>query len=270
MHSSGSITRIAAGLVDAVDGADVDAGAVLDVDARLGDDVRHGGLLYRRQQPLNQFPRALEERRFRDHLVEAGGVRAAQPGGVRVVRVAEDRHVRDSCPRRRSASMRAMSAITRSGGSTPSVVSKRCSGSSASSLPRMKRSTPHSRIVAMPEPDVSTVRRRIPTRARSSRGRASSSRRTRRSRRRGARAPTDERDFFQGLVHVVVSAYQRGPRPARRSRAAAAQGAAAARGVRTRRTAGSTSTALLAALERAEPDPREYLVERDAAATSRG
>src|SRR5579884_4150118 len=39
----------AAGLVDAVDGTDIDAGTVLDVDARLGDDVRHGGLLYRRK-----------------------------------------------------------------------------------------------------------------------------------------------------------------------------------------------------------------------------
>jgi hypothetical protein len=29
--------------VDAVDRADVDAGAVFDVDAGLGDDVRHGG-----------------------------------------------------------------------------------------------------------------------------------------------------------------------------------------------------------------------------------
>ena len=32
-------------LVNAVDGADVDARAILDVDTRLRDDVRHGGLL---------------------------------------------------------------------------------------------------------------------------------------------------------------------------------------------------------------------------------
>ena len=37
-----------------------------------------------------------------------------------------------------------------------------------------------------------------------------SSRRTRRSRPRGAPATRQERDFFQGLVHVVVSAYQSG------------------------------------------------------------
>src|SRR5437764_119120 len=36
--------------VDAIDGADVDARAILDVDAGLGDDVRHGGLLYRRKK----------------------------------------------------------------------------------------------------------------------------------------------------------------------------------------------------------------------------
>ena len=34
------------GLVDAIDGTHVDAGEVFDVDAGLGDDVRHGGLLY--------------------------------------------------------------------------------------------------------------------------------------------------------------------------------------------------------------------------------
>ena len=53
-----------------------------------------GGLLYRRKQTIDQLAGALEERRLRDHLVEAGSVRAAQPGGVRVVRVAEDRDVR--------------------------------------------------------------------------------------------------------------------------------------------------------------------------------
>ena len=50
------------GLVDAVDRADVDARAVFDVDARLGDDVRHVRLLYRREQRVNQLPGALEQR----------------------------------------------------------------------------------------------------------------------------------------------------------------------------------------------------------------
>lgn len=69
-----------------------------------------------------------------------------------------------------------------------------------------------------------------------------------------------ERDFFQGLVHVVVSAYQRGrarPVAAERQRVKAltrlAPFAPAHRGLDV--------AALLSALERAEPDVREGLVE---------
>src|SRR4029453_13980836 len=47
-----------------------------------------------------------------------------------------------------SGSTRAMSAITRSGGSTLSLVTNRCSSSRPSSFPGKKRSTPTSRIVA--------------------------------------------------------------------------------------------------------------------------
>ncbi len=72
-----------------------------------------------------------------------------------------------------------------------------------------------------------------------------------------------ERDFFQGLVHVVVSAYQRG-----RGRPVAAE---SQRGKALRRLTpfapghrGLDVEALLGSLDRAEPDPREYLVERDA------
>jgi predicted metal-dependent hydrolase len=71
-----------------------------------------------------------------------------------------------------------------------------------------------------------------------------------------------ERDFFQGLVHVVVSAYQRGrgkPVAAERQRVKALNRLAAFepehRGLDVR--------LLRAALERAEADPREHLVERD-------
>src|SRR5690242_3001466 len=46
-----------------------------------------------RRQFLDELPRALDERRLRDNLIEAGRVRGAQPRGVGVVRVAEDRHV---------------------------------------------------------------------------------------------------------------------------------------------------------------------------------
>ena len=71
-----------------------------------------------------------------------------------------------------------------------------------------------------------------------------------------------ERDFFQGLVHVVVSAYQLGrgkPVAAERQRVKALRRleafAPAHRGLDV--------AGLLAGLERAEPDLRQHLVERD-------
>ena len=72
----------------------------------------------------------------------------------------------------------------------------------------------------------------------------------------------EERDFFQGLVHVVVSAYQRGrgrPVATERQRVKALNRLAAYEPVHR----GLDVKALRAALERSEPDPREYLVERD-------
>ena len=71
-----------------------------------------------------------------------------------------------------------------------------------------------------------------------------------------------ERDFFQGLVHVVVSAYQRGrgrPIAAERQRLKALNRLAAFEPVHR----GLDVRLLRAALERAEADPREHLVERD-------
>jgi uncharacterized protein len=70
----------------------------------------------------------------------------------------------------------------------------------------------------------------------------------------------DERDFFQGLVHVVVSAYQRGrgrPVAAERQRLKALRRLAAY----TPRHRGLDVAALLSGLERAEPDLREHLVQ---------
>ncbi|HEV8459727.1 MAG TPA: DUF309 domain-containing protein [Gaiellaceae bacterium] len=71
----------------------------------------------------------------------------------------------------------------------------------------------------------------------------------------------EERDFFQGLVHVVVSAYQRG-----RGRAVAAE---SQRQKALRRLApfapshrGIDVAALLDALQGREADPRQHLVER--------
>lgn len=73
----------------------------------------------------------------------------------------------------------------------------------------------------------------------------------------------EERDFFQGLVHVVVSAYQRDRgRPVARER----QREKALRRLAAFAPAhrGLDVSLLLEALERAEADPREHLVERDA------
>lgn len=76
-------------------------------------------------------------------------------------------------------------------------------------------------------------------------------------------ALTEERDFYQGLVHAVVFAYQSGrgrPVGAERQRIKALRRlepyAPAHRGLDVER--------LLAALVRAEPDLREQLVEHDA------
>ena len=75
--------------------------------------------------------------------------------------------------------------------------------------------------------------------------------------------PDTERDFFQGLVHVVVSAYQetRGRPVAReRQRVKALTRLAAYAPVHR----GLDVSHLLEKLERAQADPREDLVERDA------
>ena len=71
-----------------------------------------------------------------------------------------------------------------------------------------------------------------------------------------------ERDFFQGLVHVVVSAYQRGrgrPVAAESQRVKALNRLSAFEPVHR----GLDVASLREALERAEADPREHLVERD-------
>src|SRR3954452_9343611 len=157
--------------------------------------------------------------------------------------------------------MRAMSAMTRSGSSTPSAVSKRWSGRSASSLPRMKRSTPHKRIVAMRDCDVSTVDRAYQHGLRlAHEGRFFDAHEAFETAWRTC--GEEERDFFQGLVHVVVSAYQLGrgrPVAAERQRVKAlnrlARYAPAHRGLDVE--------LLLNRLDRAEADPRQHLVDRD-------
>ena len=72
-----------------------------------------------------------------------------------------------------------------------------------------------------------------------------------------------ERDFFQGLVHVVVSAYQRErgrPVATERQRLKALRRLAAYEPVHR----GLDVAALRAGLDRSEPDPRQHLVDRRA------
>jgi uncharacterized protein len=72
-----------------------------------------------------------------------------------------------------------------------------------------------------------------------------------------------ERDFFQGLVHVVVSAYQRErgrPIATERQRIKALSRLAAYEPTHR----GLDIAALRSALHRAEADPRQYLVDRRA------
>jgi uncharacterized protein len=72
----------------------------------------------------------------------------------------------------------------------------------------------------------------------------------------------DERDFFQGLVHVVVSSYQTGrgrPVAAERQRVKALRRLAGF----APKHRGLDVALLLAALQRAQADPREHLVEAD-------
>src|SRR6266849_5150000 len=99
-----------------------------------------------------------------------------------------------------------MSAITSSGAPVWSTVMKRYSGRSASSFARKKRSTPHNRIV-----DTCERLERMTEPYKEGLGHI-----------RAGRffeaheelelvwraAPAEERDFYQGLVHVAVAWYQ--------------------------------------------------------------
>src|SRR3954470_9739268 len=101
-----------------------------------------------------------------------------------------------------------MSTITRSGSSALSTVMKWCSGSRASSFPRKKRSTPHSRIVGTPrtlEPVSDAYNLGL---AHLRAGRWFEAHEELELAWRAA-AP-EERDFYQGLVHVAVAWYQAG------------------------------------------------------------
>ncbi|MFL5927786.1 MAG: DUF309 domain-containing protein [Gaiellaceae bacterium] len=123
----------------------------------------------------------------------------------------------------------------------------------------MKRSTPHRRIVAIPEDDVSIVEGSYQHGLALARaGRFFEAHEAFETAWRACAA--DERDFFQGLVHVVVSAYQRGrgrPVATERQRIKALRRLAAYEPAHR----GVDVAALRAALDRAEADPRQYLID---------
>jgi predicted metal-dependent hydrolase len=126
----------------------------------------------------------------------------------------------------------------------------------------MKRSTPHSRIVAMPEANATTVDGAYQHGLELARaGRFFDAHEAFET---AWRASADEeRDFFQGLVHVVVSAYQSGrgrPVAAERQRVKALNRLAGY----VPKHRGLDVAVLVAALDRAEADPRQHLVDRDA------
>src|SRR5262249_21816363 len=98
MHSSGSITRMrsnswmqSTGQTSTQDRSlmSMQGSAMMYVTGAQSTDAR--GL---RRQLFDERLGPLVEGRFRDHLIEAGGMRAAQAIGVGVVCEAEDRNVR--------------------------------------------------------------------------------------------------------------------------------------------------------------------------------
>src|SRR4051812_11659269 len=160
-----------------------------------------------------------------------------------------------------------MSTITRSGRSALSTVMKWCSGNRASSLPRKKRSTPHSRIVAT-QPTLEPLADAYNLGLEHIRsGHYFEAHEELEIAWRAAEA--EERDFYQGLVHVAVAWYQarRGnrvgcERQLEKARRRLGPYAPTYRGLDLAR--------LLAQLERVrpldlpEPDLREHPVQEDA------
>src|ERR1700704_6606607 len=96
MHSSGSMMRMRpASWMQSTGQTSTQERCLMSIQGSAMMYVTAEGLLYRCKEPVDQLPGALEQRRFRDYLVESGCVSAAQTGGVGVVCEAEDRHVRE-------------------------------------------------------------------------------------------------------------------------------------------------------------------------------
>src|SRR5438128_6657434 len=94
MHSSGSITRIRSNSwMQSTGQTSTHERSLMSMQGSAMMYVKAGSV-YRGKQLVNQLRSPLVEGRFRDHLVEARLVGAAQSGRVGVVREAEQRHVR--------------------------------------------------------------------------------------------------------------------------------------------------------------------------------
>src|SRR3989441_5762024 len=94
IHSSGSIIRIRSNSwMQSTGQTSTHERSLMSMQGSAMMYVKAGSV-YRGQQLVNQLRSPLVEGRFRDHLVEARLVGAAQSGRVGVVREAEQRHVR--------------------------------------------------------------------------------------------------------------------------------------------------------------------------------
>src|SRR5436190_7306855 len=94
MHSSGSITRIrSASWMQSTGQTSTQERSLMSMQGSAMMYVK-AGLLYRGDQLLDEVPRPFVKRRFDHHLVESGRLRSAEASRIRVVREAEDRHVR--------------------------------------------------------------------------------------------------------------------------------------------------------------------------------
>src|SRR3954467_5167053 len=99
MHSSGSMTRMRpASWMQSTGQTSTQERSLMSIQGSAMMYVTAATLpsrlLSRCDQPVDPSPRALEERGLDDPLVEPSGVRAAEPVGIEVIGVAEDRDVR--------------------------------------------------------------------------------------------------------------------------------------------------------------------------------
>src|SRR5258705_701742 len=98
MHSSGSITRMRfASWMQSTGQTSTQDLSLMSMHGSAMMYVTRSTLAkrsVRRRQLLDELTGPLDERRLDDDLVEAGGMTAAQAGGVAVIRGAKDRHIR--------------------------------------------------------------------------------------------------------------------------------------------------------------------------------